>query len=504
MALQSLLTSSSTQIDLGTSDDLYLGFGGELFTTSHSITAASGSHELHILGSVTAFNGDAIQLFDGIFTEILIGESGSVTTFGLAGVTVSVSNAVSFINAGQLSGTGAYLVDLAASDAGADIYFNNSGTVTGNSASTSYGAVYMQPQDGVALLINSGSITAQGYGVRMFSTNSGYGNDLINTGLIQGSREAVTATNSALRLRNDGTILGDVVASGTFDDLIVNSGTMIGDIEMGGGADQFRGFGGTVTGGVYGGAGDDTFWVDQAGAEVDGGTGVDTVYARGDTVALGGVEVITLLGSGDIGATGDAGNNDIYGNVGDNELIGGEGNDSLNGRAGDDVLEGMAGADVLRGSDGDDFMDGGTSADTLNGNEGNDTLIGGYQDDLIVGGTGDDRIIGGRGSDLMKGGAGNDTFVFETVDDAAFGTTNDRILDFVSGQDVIDLTDIGDAAFTFRGTAAFTGGGGMELRYIVTGTGHALVDLDADGDGSADARITVLNNTTLSADDFIL
>ncbi len=504
MALQSLLTSSSTQIDLGTSDDLYLGFGGELFTTSDSIVAGSGSHELFILGSVTAFNGDAIELTNGDYIEIIIGESGAVASFGLSAVKSSTQSVVSLSNAGLISGTGGYVVDLTAADGDAQLNFNNSGTVVGNSASQTYGGVTMSPGSGVAQFVNSGSISAQGIAVRMLSTDSGYGNDLINTGLIQGSTQAVSAFNSALRLRNDGTIVGDVVASGTFDDLIVNSGTMMGDVYTGDGADQFRGFGGSVTGVIYGEGGDDTFRVDQAGAEVDGGAGVDTVYARGDIVALDGIEVITLLGSGDIGATGDSGANDIYGNVGDNALIGGEGNDSLNGRAGDDVLEGMAGADVLRGSDGNDYMDGGTSADTLNGNEGNDTLIGGYQDDLIVGGTGDDRIIGGRGSDLMKGGAGNDTFVFETVDDAAFGTTNDRILDFVSGQDVIDLTDIGDAAFTFRGTAAFTGGGGMELRYIVTGTGHALVDMDTNGDGSADARVTVLNITTLSADDFIL
>ena len=504
MALQSLLTSSSTQIDLGPSDDFYLGFGGELFTTSGSVIAVSGNHELHLLGSVTAFNGDAIGLTNVRFIEIIVGESGSVTSYGLSAVNVEAEDVVAVVNAGLIGGTGAYVVDLAASDAGADLYFNNSGTVAANSTSIGYGAVHMAPGNGQALLINAGSITAQGFGVRMLSTDSGYGNDLINTGLIQGSTQAVFAFNSALRLRNDGMIVGDVNASGAFDDLVVNSGTMMGDIYTGDGADQFRGFGGSVTGVIYGEGGDDRFWVDQAGAEVDGGAGVDTVYARGDIVALDGIEVITLLGSGDIGATGDSGANDIYGNVGDNALIGGEGNDSLNGRAGDDVLEGMAGADVLRGSDGNDYMDGGTSADTLNGNEGNDTLIGGYQDDLIVGGTGDDRIIGGRGCDLMKGGAGNDTFVFETVDDAAFGTTNDRILDFVSGQDVIDLTDIGDAAFTFRGTAAFTGGGGMELRYIVTGTGHALVDMDTNGDGSADARVTVLNITTLSADDFIL
>ena len=72
----------------------------------------------------------------------------------------------------------------------------------------------------------------------------------------------------------------------------------------------------------------------------------------------------------------------------------------------------------------------------------------------------------------MTGGAGNDVFRFGAAVaeiGATAGNNNDRILDFTSGQDIIDVSAIdantlaGKQEFTFIGTAAFTALG--QLRY---------------------------------------
>jgi Ca2+-binding RTX toxin-like protein len=66
------------------------------------------------------------------------------------------------------------------------------------------------------------------------------------------------------------------------------------------------------------------------------------------------VEVLTLVGLGDISAIGNAANNILGGNDGRNTLAGGFGDDELFGNAGDDILDGGAGSDRLEGGTGND------------------------------------------------------------------------------------------------------------------------------------------------------
>lgn len=97
-----------------------------------------------------------------------------------------------------------------------------------------------------------------------------------------------------------------------------------------------------------------------------------------------------------------------------------------------------------------------TGATTLNaaayGNAA--TLTGGSGNDTISGGTGNDRIVGGAGADTLTGGGGNNTFVFanraESRSSAFSGsdttTANiDKITDFVSGTDRIELSTAANA-----------------------------------------------------------
>lgn len=83
---------------------------------------------------------------------------------------------------------------------------------------------------------------------------------------------------------------------------------------------------------AIGGAGDDTYIVyDSSDKVVElAGGGIDTVITWGNTVALSAnVENLTLMGSANVRATGNAGNNLIIANDGNDKIITGGGNDLL-------------------------------------------------------------------------------------------------------------------------------------------------------------------------------
>lgn len=75
------------------------------------------------------------------------------------------------------------------------------------------------------------------------------------------------------------------------------------------------------------------------------------------------------------------------------------------------------------------------------------------------------------------------------------------ITDFRSGVDVIDLTDLINPEFSYRGTGNFTGA--REVRYETTADG-VDVYIDSNGDTTADLRILLEGVSQLSEDDFLL
>ena len=214
---------------------------------------------------------------------------------------------------------------------------------------------------------------------------------------------------------------------------------------------------------MYGGRGDDTFHVDQAGDRVFEYSyeGNDEVIATIDYTLPANVERLTLLDSG--GA------------------ISGTGNGWAN------VISGNASINVLSG---------GGDWDRLYGYGGNDTLFGGADND---------SLYGGAGADSLYGGSGSDWFYFQSTADTTDGVRHDRIFDFSSAEgDSIMLGSIdantyvaGDQAFTYIGSAAFTGVAG-QLNYI-----GGFVQGDTNGDRVADFMIQV-NAASLSASDFSL
>jgi Ca2+-binding RTX toxin-like protein len=221
---------------------------------------------------------------------------------------------------------------------------------------------------------------------------------------------------------------------------------------------------------------------------------------------------ITLNGSAfgralTVDLSGNAAVSRLSGGIGDDVLTGGSANDKLSGGDGVDTLGGGTGNDKLKGDGGADMLQGGEGADVLQGGDGVDTLEGGEGADVLQGGDGVDTLEGGAGGDSLRGGSGADLFVFASLADS--GTTPatcDMILDFVQGEDTIDLSGIdavtggGHDAFSFIGTGAFSGTAG-ELRAVAAGT-NTLVSADVNGDAVADFSLLLKGTHVLQGSDF--
>lgn len=172
------------------------------------------------------------------------------------------------------------------------------------------------------------------------------------------------------------------------------------------------------------------FVFDQALRATQVGTSVDAA-------ARGGPEAETLRG----GATDDAiegggGADRVFGGAGADLLFGGAGKDRLVGGRDGDLLVGGGGGDVLKGGGGGDAISGGGGRDDVRGGAGDDTLNGGAGDDRLFGRAGDDIIDGDAGDDRLVGDGGSDVFVFT----GEGGPQRDKIVDFETGRDVIDVS----------------------------------------------------------------
>ncbi|MBR1244217.1 M10 family metallopeptidase C-terminal domain-containing protein [Bradyrhizobium sp. AUGA SZCCT0274] len=139
---------------------------------------------------------------------------------------------------------------------------------------------------------------------------------------------------------------------------------------------------------------------------------------------------------------------------------------------------------------------GGSANDTLIANDLSCTLTGGAGNDTLTGGAGNDQLAGGVGVDVMTGGGGADNFKFAVGQSSATSGQHDRITDFVTGVDHIDLSAIDAIAatgahdlFRFLGAAAFDGVAGALIYFYNSTLGLTTLQGDTNGDRIADFAI---------------
>ena len=187
------------------------------------------------------------------------------------------------------------------------------------------------------------------------------GTDLVQESSGQGVDEIVSSVSSGLPgFVENLTLRGGAAANGSGNSspnrLTGNSAP--NRLEAGEGNDTLDGGGGADT--LSGGNGDDLFVVDHLNESIieASGQGLDSMQSSvtWDLNRTPQVENLTLLGTANLGGTGNLLPNRLTGNAGPNTLSGG---------AGHDTLSGAAGVDTLSGGDGDDVYEVGSDTDIV-------------------------------------------------------------------------------------------------------------------------------------------
>ena len=136
----------------------------------------------------------------------------------------------------------------------------------------------------------------------------------------------------------------------------------------------------------------------------------------------------------------------------------------------------------------------------------------------VIGGAGTDTLAGGVGADSLYGGAADrvaDIFDFNALGDSTVGTARDKVYDFVTQIDKIDLAGIdantaaaktGDQTFTFNTTTAKANAIWYKAAEVDgnAATKDIIVYGDINGNTTADFEIGLVGVTTLASGDFVL
>lgn len=245
-------------------------------------------------GTITGNNGSGVGL-DGHGVVINYGTisgkyagAGNVYNHGGLGLTTSNGDGdgvdidgVAYIeNYGRIQGLGAGGFDSGGAPNGADGIAAGGGTIINHAGATIYGQskgiLIDDGSDGTAIAAGRGTATATGTAIRIVNEGSIIGDKKVAIGLvgtfndtiINGATGVITGGADAMRLgENNSTVAGAAVQMGAGDDVLDNYGRIEGKnglaIDMGSGDDTLRMFGGAVIG------------------SIDGGTGVNTLETKG-------------------------------------------------------------------------------------------------------------------------------------------------------------------------------------------------------------------------------
>jgi Ca2+-binding RTX toxin-like protein len=476
--------------------------GGDGINTASYETAASGVTAN--LADTSVNTGDAAgdtysnisNLTGSAFDDVLTGDAGHNVLDGGAGNDVLIGGAGADT---LLGGDGINTASYETATSGVTASLTDTSVNTGDAAGDTYSNISNltgSAFDDVLTGDAGHNVLDGGAGNDVLIGGAGadtlIGGDGVNTASYETAISGVIA-NLADTSVNTGDAAGDTYSNisnltgSAFDDVL--TGDAGHNVLIGGaGNDTLDGGSGGDT--LIGGTGNDTYVVHDAGDVIveNANEGTDTVIVDVDTY--------TLSANVENASAGLAIDTTIIGNELDNRIAGGVGNDTLSGGDGNDTLIGSGGINSLSGGNGDDMLVAGNLGDTLDGGAGNDLLIAGGGSDTLIGGdgidtvsyvastvgitaslddpsvntgiaahdtyssienltgsnfddiltggsnantldggSGNDTLDGGAGDDVLTGGNGNDTFVIRAE------SGHDTIMDFVSGQDVIELHD---------------------------------------------------------------
>ncbi|HYD18256.1 MAG TPA: type I secretion C-terminal target domain-containing protein [Patescibacteria group bacterium] len=484
-------------LDGGTGDDTMIGgLGNDAYVVDSSLDVVS---ELAGQGTDTVISSVDYTLSGNIENLTITGAA--VTAIGDAGANVITGNG----NANTIDGMGG--ADAMSGGAGNDLYFVD----------------------------NAGD--------QVFE-NAGEGTDTVNASVSY----TLSGTSEVEILNLTGTANINGTGNAAANTITGNSGN--NTLDGGAGVDT-----------LIGGTGDDTYVTDNPGdvlSEV-AGQGNDTVVAGYSYTAAAEFENVTLSGTGDFNATGNASVNTLVGNSGNNTLDGLAGADSMEGGAGNDyfivdnvgdvvtdlgggndtafssvsltlgagvenlILDtlvvgaidgtGNASDNSITGTDGDNVLNGLGGNDTLESGLGNDTLDGGTGADSMTGGDGDDTYYVDNAGDVVTEllGEGDDT-LFTSVNYTLTGSNLENVIATGTGNINITGTNDDDVITGNTGNNTLTGlggndtldgGGGNDRLIGGMGDDYYVVDSSTDvvseAAGEGDDTVESNGTYTLSA-----
>ncbi|HEV2865608.1 MAG TPA: calcium-binding protein [Allosphingosinicella sp.] len=535
------------------------GFDTVLASLNYTLSAGA---QVEKLATADALGTAAIRLTGNAFANRIVGNAGANTLDGGEGADILsggdgndvyiLDNAADVIvetaTSGSLDiarasrsytlGAGVRVETLTTTDASGTQDLSLTGNEFANSLVGNAGGNFLDGGGGADRM--TGGAGDDGYVVDTYTSSSATPDDLVIEAA-NGGHDHVFAKVSYVLPDN----VEDLILQGTAD-LSATGNSAANVLSGNSGANRLDGKAGADR--MEGQAGDDTYIVDNALDEIyesASNGGADTVITSISYI-LPETPVETLMtsnaaGTAAINLTGNQYDNNLIGNEGANILDGSYGIDTMSGGGGNDTYILDQAADTIIETATTGSIDvaktsvsyalaAGVRVETLEtadptsgvvidlignefdnrliGNAGTNYLDGADGDDVLSGGDGADLLHGGAGNDTLEGGASNDGFFFATALDA---TTNvDRLLDFVTGVDVIGLyrevfagiaADGTLAAGAFRiGTSA-----GDQSDRIIYDQATGSIYYDADGTGTA-AQIlfaTVTPGSVLSNADFV-
>ena len=384
------------------------GFTGVLFTGSGSITNTGEIHGAEYGLELFSINRSAPQMVvqnDGL----IIGDNAAAI-----GSFIEPTTDLVIRNSGILSSDGGPAINV---DSAALMVLRNDGTISSTAGTT----------------IDSTSTRVD---------------RVANTGLIDGD---VALNGGADVVVNGGTILGDLIL-GDQNDLYRGTGTGIvsGVVDGGNNNDTLIGASGNDS--LNGGSNEDLLVGHGGDDTMDGGFGNDTLLGGAGDDSLSGSNGTDILngGAGSDDLSGGADNDLLVGQDGSDTLDGGDNNDTLDGGAGDDILEGGDGNDVLRGRAGEDELAGGEGRDFLTGGQGADSFTFRSAAEAGIGATRDQILDFEQGVDLIVvAGLSPGVFEFKGTDtfNTAVANPELRLFETPTGSTIVQMDIDGDGNF---------------------------------------------------------
>jgi Ca2+-binding RTX toxin-like protein len=313
---------------------------------------------------ITVTNADAI--YEGATgSEIVV--NGDIKVFGAEASGVRFMSSTSKVRVGEDSFIDAWQAQNGILATGASQAVENHGRIGGSFAGVNYTlwgsfenhGVVKGGQAGVVFYDGDGPSEVRNFGriEALYAVVFAEGGESVlsngRKGVIDGEEYAV-AFASSVTIRNNGVIRGDIFGvpgeASPFTQLdLVNKGEIVGDIRLGARASVIDSLNGKIFGEIIGGESGDVYKISQSKLEIAErtGWGFDEVHSTVSYRLSQEIEVLRLVGTGKMDATGNYSDNDLYGNGAANRISGLNGADELHGAGGSDTLAGGLGMDTF-------------------------------------------------------------------------------------------------------------------------------------------------------------